>query len=260
MLNNQLEIDDHPEFDDLSDEGVIWIDELITPATNLHVQTIALSRARAYVAEPVASRISARSSASVAQLQHGPRRREPVAPRSRSSRLRGGGGLPPHVDSAAGTSRSSISSLGTSRSARPRFRAPLRSGRSRRGIGSSAAERYGFAAAAGFGFFVFFFGFFSALATGRGSLALLRSLLGVSLRDGSRGPLAVGFHRLGARSSRSHPRAREPTSRVERNSKHELCEREAEPAQAAYPGGCPPVHRRGPEEHGQCCKGHGRNA
>lgn len=49
MLNNRLEIDDHSDFADLSGERVVWIDELMTPETNLAVQTIAVSRARAFI-------------------------------------------------------------------------------------------------------------------------------------------------------------------------------------------------------------------
>jgi hypothetical protein len=49
MLNNNLAIDDHEDFAELPAGRVVTIDHLMTPENNLHVQTIAISRARAFV-------------------------------------------------------------------------------------------------------------------------------------------------------------------------------------------------------------------
>lgn len=48
LLNNRLELDEHRDLE-LSGENVVTIDELMTPADNLSVQTEVLGRARAFV-------------------------------------------------------------------------------------------------------------------------------------------------------------------------------------------------------------------
>jgi hypothetical protein len=49
LLNNWLELDDHSDVDLSLGDNVVTIDELMEPANNLHIQTIALSRARGFV-------------------------------------------------------------------------------------------------------------------------------------------------------------------------------------------------------------------
>jgi hypothetical protein len=49
LLNTRMELDDHVDLDALPESGVTTIDRAMTPADNLHVQTIAISRARAFV-------------------------------------------------------------------------------------------------------------------------------------------------------------------------------------------------------------------
>lgn len=49
LLNTGIELDDHRDFASSPNERVIPVGQLASPADNLHVQTIALSRARAFV-------------------------------------------------------------------------------------------------------------------------------------------------------------------------------------------------------------------
>jgi hypothetical protein len=49
LLNNQLELDDHYDFTVKAGDRVTTVHELMRPETNLHVQTVVMSRARAFV-------------------------------------------------------------------------------------------------------------------------------------------------------------------------------------------------------------------
>ncbi len=49
LLNNRLELDDHYDFAVAAGDRVTTVHELMRPETNLHVQTVVMSRARAFV-------------------------------------------------------------------------------------------------------------------------------------------------------------------------------------------------------------------
>lgn len=49
LLDNQLTLDEHGDFEEARLENIITIDELMTPTNNLFVQSVVLAHARAYV-------------------------------------------------------------------------------------------------------------------------------------------------------------------------------------------------------------------